>query len=147
MTDTERLTQLKQILASHLIRERRAGIKMAAEMLTNNMHSDEVRILLENLAKNDLITTVQEDARRALAAEDIRLHPTPAAPPDYVFGAKCANGHVSYYDKREYCPRNSSLTRRTTTRGSREVDEILLHCKTKGCGEEFFVEVDCKGYK
>lgn len=147
MTDTERLDQLKQVLASQLIRERRAGIKMAAEMLANDLHRDEVRALLENLAKNDLMTTVQEDARKALAADDARLHPVPAAPPDYIFGAKCPKGHVSYFDKRECCPKSGQGTWRTITRGNREVDEILLRCKTKGCGEQFYAEVDCEGYK
>lgn len=147
MTDIDRLSQLKQTLGSNLIRERRAGIKMAAEMLANDFHRDEVHALLESLAKNDLITNVQDDARKVLVADNARRNPVPTKNPDYIFIVRCPVGHVNSYDKREYCPRNGNIIRRTVVRGIHNVDEILIHCKTSGCGEEFYVEVDCEGYK
>lgn len=147
MTEIDRLSQLKQILGSNLIRERRAGIRMAAEMLANDLHRDEVHALLESLVKNDLITNVQDDARKALAADNARRNPVPAKNPDYIFNVRCPKGHVNSYDKREYCPRNGNVIRRIVAHGTHNVDEILIHCKTSGCGEEFFVEVDCEGYK
>ncbi len=146
MTETERLAQLKQMLTSNLIRERRAGIKMAVEMLANDLHSDEVRVLLENLAKNDLITTVQDDARQSLAADEAQRNPPPAAPLDYVFGAKCTYcHHVNYLDKREVCPKQSNLSREVIVRDGQEMDFIWVTCKY--CGKDFKTPVPCKGYK
>jgi hypothetical protein len=147
MSENEKLDQLKEMLSSELIRKRRAGIAMAVEMLASNLHWKDVRILLEDMAKNDLIGTVREDAQYALDEDDARRNPKKSASADYVFSARCPNGHVSYYDKREICPKSGIGHRRVVIRDGRESDEILLKCKTRGCGEEFAVEVDCEGYK
>lgn len=147
MSTIRNINELKALLASNLIRERRAGISIAVEMLAADFNSDEVRTLLENIVKNDLITNVQNDARKALAIDNARRSPVPAKSPDYIFNVRCPKGHVNSYDKREYCPRNGNVIRRTVVRGIHNVDEILIHCKTSGCGEDFYVEVDCEGYK
>ena len=146
MTETEQLQQLKEMLSSDLIRKRKAGIEMAAGMLANGIQREAVRGLLGEIIKTDSIKNVQDAAQAVLAADDERHKTGPAAPPGYVFGARCPNGHVSYYDKREYCRKGSSGVWRTVTRGGKDVQEILLRCKTPGCPEEFYVEVDCEGY-
>ena len=144
MTEPEQLTQLQQMLTSDLIRKRKAGIAMAAEMLASDQQSEAVRALLEEIAKNDGMLTVREAAQAMLDADHKRRNPPP---PDYVFGGRCPNGHVSYYDKREHCPKQGHGVYRTVSRDGKDLDEILLKCKTKDCGEEFFVAVDCDGYK
>jgi hypothetical protein len=59
----------------------------------------------------------------------------------HVFAARCPKGHVTYFDRRVVCPESGEFVRR---RGG-ECDEILLTCGE--CGERFYVEVDCEGYK
>jgi hypothetical protein len=130
-----------------LIRKRKAGIQMAREMLAQGLEHEEVRALLDEIAKRDHMMGVQELAQDILNEDNARNGPQTFAPAGYVFGGVCSNGHTSYYDKREYCPKSSNVTRRTVQRGAQKVDEILVKCKTKSCGEEFFVEVSCEGFK
>ncbi len=145
MTEPDQLSQLQALLASEIHSKRRTGVAFGAEMLAKGQHRTEVRALLETVAKNDFLQTIREDASRALANDEARHAPQKS--PGYVFGVRCPKGHVSYYDKRETCPKSSNVTRRTVFRDARSVDEILLRCKTPGCGEEFYAEVDCEGYK
>ena len=142
MTEIEWIDQLKQLLASPIISQRKAGLDEARERLTNGQARDLVRALLEDVAAHDPLLTVREAAQDVLAEDDAR-HST--ANPDYVFGARCPKGHVSYYDKRKVCPKSGTIIRRMLLRDDRQVEEIYLRCKT--CGEDFFVEVDCKGYQ
>lgn len=144
MPDIERLGQLKEILSSKLIRKRKAGIDMAGEMLANDIHRDQVRALLVVIAQKDSMLTLREAAQATLDGDEARHNP-PA--PDYVFDARCPKGHVNSYDKREYCGRQGKVLRRTVSRDGKDLDEVLLKCKTKACGEKFFVEVNCEGYK
>lgn len=145
MTEPDQLTQLQEMLASEIHSKRRAGVAFGAEMLANGIQRAEVRALLEKVAQNDLLTTIQADARKALAEDNARHSPPKS--PDYVFRGRCPQGHVSYYDKREECGKKGNVTRRTVWRDNRNADEILLRCKTPGCKQEFYVEVDCEGYK
>lgn len=147
MFHNEKLIQLMEMLDSNLVSKRKAGIKMAAEMLAEDLYGNDVRALLEKLSKDDLIVAVRKAAEDVL--DSYKYHHTSMAihPPDYIFGARCPKEHVSYYDKREYCPKNSNIVRRTTFRDARNVDEILLRCKATGCNERFYVEIDCEGYK
>jgi len=146
MTETERLTQLRQMLGSNLIRERRAGIKMAAEMLAHNLDRNEVHEMLTALAKDDLIGTVRTDAQNALADDDAHRHPTPAPPPDYVFGAKCKYCHtITYLDKRKVCQKQGDLNREVVVRDGQVVNAISVTCEH--CGKEFKAFVPCEGYK
>jgi hypothetical protein len=144
MPYSDKLSELQQMLISTLIRKRKAGIAMAAEMLATDAQSQAVRALLDEIAKNDAMLTMREAAQAALDADQKRRNPPP---PEYVFGGRCPNGHVSYYDKREHCPKQGHGTYRTISRDGKDLDEVLLKCKTKDCGEEFFVVVDCDGYK
>ena len=142
MTESEWIVQLKALLGSPLISQRKAGIDMGRERLANGQERELVRALLEEVADHDPLVIVQELAQAALAEDDAR-HST--ASPAYVFGATCPKGHVSYYDRRKVCPKSEELVWRVVLRGGQDVNQVRLRCKT--CGEEFFVEVDCEGYR
>ena len=147
MTEPEKLTLLKEMLASGLIRKRKVGIEMAAEILANDPQPKAVRDLLTDVTKHDDMITLREAARAVLNADEARRNPPTVTSPTYVFSARCPKGHLSYYDKRVYCPTQGNVTRRAVVRAGKNVDEVLLKCRTSGCDEEFFAEVDCKGYQ
>jgi hypothetical protein len=147
MTDPKPLTQLKEMLASNLIRTRKEGIKMADEMLANDTQPELVRALLTELAKSDPMIIVREAAKVVLDLDGARRNPPPAKSPDYIFQARCPDGHVNYYDKRVYCPRRGNVPRSMVSRGGKNLDEVLIKCTGKACGKEFSVEVDCEGYR
>lgn len=135
-------------LSHEYIRVRQEGIARAEELARKEPYGEQVLALLEDLAHNDLIGIVRDDARAALD----RLNPQPPAglpgSPDsrHIFGARCRNGHVSYFDRREVCPASGSvIRRRTVMRGGAEIDELILKCRE--CGEELTAHVDCAGYK
>lgn len=149
MPKKSKLEQLKLKLTSKYIRERRGGIKVAQEMLLQGLCREEIRKMLIELANGDMFTTVQEDARTVLN-EDDRLHgvqPLLVADQsqDHIFGAMCPNRHITYLDKRVVCQSQSNVFRRSFLRDEKEINEILVKCKV--CGEEFYVEVSCEGYK
>lgn len=127
------------------IRERRAGIKQAEELIGNPEYRLEIFALIEELAANDPIGNVRQEARTVLDRQRRAHQPriTTGNPEDF-FGARCPNGHVSYYDKREVCP-HSGTGYRLVESGGRELDKIFVRCKT--CRERFEVQVDCEGYK
>lgn len=65
-----------------------------------------------------------------------------------VFGVTCANFHTSYFDKREVCPDSRDIiVRRVVREEGKELDELVLACKTAGCGKKIKVRVDCEDYK
>ena len=65
-----------------------------------------------------------------------------------IFGVTCANYHISYFDRREVCPESGDvIVRRMVREEDKELDELVLTCKTKGCGKKIKVRVDCEGYK
>jgi glutaredoxin len=145
MSESQKLSQLQQMLTSDLIRKRKTGIAMAAEMLASDAQaqSEAVRVLLDGVAKNDAMLTVREAAQAALDADEARRNPPP---PDYVFGAKCPHCHsVTQLDKRVVCPNQGNVTREVIVRDGLELDTILVTCKH--CGQDFKTPVPCKGYK
>ncbi len=139
------LDKLIKMLDSELIRERREGIKIAQDMLRKNQHRMKVRNLLAAITQKDKIGTIKTIARDVLNEDEAR-HISPSTKnPDYVFGARCPKGHVSYFDKREYCRKKDTGMWRVVRQADKEVDEVLVKCKI--CSEEFYVEVKCEGYK
>lgn len=65
-----------------------------------------------------------------------------------IFGVTCANYHISYFDKRKVCPKSKEvIIRRVVQEDDKELDELILTCKTEGCGKKIKVRVDCEGYK
>jgi len=132
--------------ASHqYIRVRKEAIEQAAAMLQRGDYREEVLAILEYLAHNDLMNGVREKAQAVLDTDARRSSVTPSAsvrPQDsrHLFGARCQNGHISYFDKREVC-----AAKRPLVRGEKAApEELLLHCAT--CGVVMAVDVDCEGY-
>ncbi len=104
-------------LATHeYIRERKTALDLAAEMLKQGMRREEVLALLEYLAQNDLIMSVREKAEEVLQAAQAPALPLPivslsADESRHIFGVRCKNGHVSYFDKRQVCSAHTKFTR------------------------------------
>jgi hypothetical protein len=65
----------------------------------------------------------------------------------HIFGVRCEKGHVTYFDKREVCREDGSITRSIVYRDNRQLDALRLRCGTAGCDEWVWVDVDCEGYK
>jgi hypothetical protein len=101
--------------------------------------------------------TVSSTAPCTDAAAQLLPHlpPTGDAPPQpaasseaaHIFGVRCSKGHVTYFDKREVCREDGSITRSLVYRDDRQLDALRLRCGTAGCGEWVWVDVDCEGYK
>jgi hypothetical protein len=146
----DELLALGEQAAHPHIRERKAAIERAAQMLQRGEHREEALTILEYLARNDLIHSVQEKARGVLQA--VTPQP-PASPPAstqpadarHCFGVRCKNGHVTTFDRRQVCSQHSevmrALQRKEIMRG---LDELVLTCPQ--CGVKMAVEVDCEGY-
>jgi hypothetical protein len=63
----------------------------------------------------------------------------------HIFGVRCEKGHVTYFDKREVCREDGSITRSIVYRDDRQLDALRLRCGT--CQAWVVAEVDCEGYK
>ncbi len=145
----DELLALGEQAAHPHIRERKAAIEQAAQMLQRGEHREEVLTILEYLARNDLIHSVQEKARGVLhAATQQQPSTSPASTrPDarHCFAVRCKNGHVTTFDRREVCSQRTevlrALQRKEIMRG---LDELVLTCPQ--CGVKMAVEVDCEGY-
>ncbi len=102
---TDSLIKLSEQAAHEFIRERKAAIDQAAEMLQRGEHREAVLAILEYLAHNDLMMGMRDKAQEVLDA-DAKKGAAPAFRSDesrHIFGVRCKNGHVSYFDKRRVC--------------------------------------------
>ena len=70
---------------------------------------------------------------------------TPSGDTSSIFGVRCKNGHVSYFDKHVVCKASIQIPRIVDKQTGKELDELLLPCST--CGEEMVAHVDCGGYR
>jgi TIR domain len=144
---TDALIALSELAAHEFIRERKAAIKQAADLLAQGEHQEEVLALLTYLATKDMMMGVREEAQKVLDAQTSQVAPSQSAfrPQDaqYIFGVRCKNGHVSYFDKRVVCSANRSFPRLANP-AAKELDELHLTCET--CGVEIFARVDCEGF-
>jgi TIR domain len=131
------------------MRSRKAAIDQAAEMLQRGEHREEVLAILEYLAGNDVMEGVRQKAQAVLNAEAKKSAPPLASlhPDDsrHMFGVRCKNGHVTYFDKRRVCSAYKEVPRAVREVAGMELDELLLKCGT--CGVEFVARTDCGGYK
>lgn len=144
---TDTLTKLCELAAHEFIRKRKEAIDQAAEMLRKNEHREAVLAILEYLGHHDLMTGVRERAQEVLDA-DAKKDTSPPSPPTdsrHTFGARCRNGHITYFDKRQVCPASSHVMRDLMERAGKKLDALYLKCGE--CGEEMIVHVDCEGYK
>ena len=138
------LIKLSEQAAHEFIRERKAAIDQAAEMLKQNEHREEALALLEYLAHNDLMMGVRDKAQEVLDA-DARSRQAPAFRPAesrHIIGVRCKNRHVTYFDKRRICNDKVNVIR--VMRAGVELDQRDLTCGE--CGAEVSVRVDCRGY-
>jgi TIR domain len=143
---TDTLITLSELASHDYIRERKAAIKQADDLLTHGEHADEVLALLAYLAKNDMMMGVRDEAQKVLDAHTPqRASSQPAFRPQdaqYIFGVRCKNGHVSYFDKRVVCSAHTSFPR-LVEQGKKPLDELDLTCDT--CGVQVVAYVDCEG--
>jgi TIR domain len=146
---TDALIPLSELAAHEYIRERKTAIAQAADLLTRGEHTDEVLALLAYLAKNDMIMGVRDEAQKVLDAHTPQADPSQPVfrPQDapYIFGVRCKNGHVSYFDKRVVCTAHTSFPRVFQPSAGKELDELYLTCQT--CGVEVVAYEDCGEYK
>ena len=144
---TDPLTVLSERAAHEFIRERKASIDQAADMLQQGEHREEVLALLEYLAHNDLMMGVRDKAQEVLDADAKIVTPPPLRPDEsrHIFGVRCKNGHVSYFDKRRVCSAFKEVPRESRQSAGIELDE--LHLKCDQCGVEVVAREDCRGYK
>jgi hypothetical protein len=144
---TDALITLSELAAHEYIRERKAAINQAADLLARGEHADEVLALLDSLAKKDSMMGVREEAQKVVDAHAKKAAPPPAFRPQdaqYIFGVRCKNGHVSSFDKRVVCAAYKPVPRLLDPVG-KPLDELHLTCDT--CGEEIVAHVDCEGYR
>jgi hypothetical protein len=139
------LTRLLEELSHEHIRVRKEGIHHAADLLNDEAYRQDLLPLLEDIARADPVGSVREAARGVLGRGD-RI-PTAVRNQDearHFFPARCLYGHITYYDKREFCPAARSVVR--SARDSAPVlDMVEVTCR--GCGEVMKVPINCEGYK
>jgi hypothetical protein len=85
--------------------------------------------------------TLLDDLLTTPPAGDAPPPPESAREAAHIFGALCAKGHITYFDKRKVCSHQGTVVRRN------QLDVLRLRCGTPGCGEWLTVEVDCEGYR
>src|SRR6266702_1994961 len=144
---TDPLIVLSERATHEYIRERKAAIDQAAEMLQRGEHREAVLSLLEYLAHNDLMMGVRDKAQEVLDDDAKKVTPLPLRPNEsrHIFGVRCKNGHVSYFDKHRVCSAYKEVTRDSRQSAGIELDE--LHLKCDQCGVEVVAREDCRGYK
>ncbi len=144
---TDPLIVLSEQAAHEYIRERKAAIDQAAVILQRGEHREEVLAILEYLAQNDLMMGVRDKAQEVLDVDAKKVTPPPLRPDEsrHIFGVRCKNGHVSYFDKRRVCSAYKEVPREIRQSAGMELDE--LHLKCDHCGVEVVAREDCRGYK
>jgi TIR domain-containing protein len=144
---TDPLIILSEQAAHDYIRLRKEAIDHAAEMLKRGEHREAVLAILEYLAQNDLMIGVRDKAQEALDADAKKDAPSPIRPDEsrHIFGVRCKNEHVSYFDKRRVCSAYKEVPRDIRQSAGQELDELHLTCDQ--CGVEVVARVDCRGYK
>jgi len=146
---TDSLIKLSEQAAHEFIGIRKEAIDHAAEMLQRDEHREAVLAVLEYLAQKDLMMGVRDKAQEVLDA-DARKG---AAPPPFlrpgdsrhIFGVRCKNGHVTYFNKQRVCSAYKEVPREMRQSAGQELDELHLKCET--CGVEVVAHEDCRGYK
>lgn len=143
---TDPLVLLAEQAAHTLIRVRKEAIDAAAAMLQQGEQREAVLVVLEYLARNDLMMGVRDKAQEVLDKEQRKAVPAPPAGQSrHSFGVRCPNGHVTYFERHHVCSAQANIVRRRQERARRELDELDLKCET--CGVTMPARVDCEGYR
>lgn len=148
VNSTDALFAISKQAGHEFLRERKAAIEQAAQMLQRGEQREAVLALLEYLAHNDLMTSVREKAQEVLAASNGGFAPATTVSPGesrHVFGVRCKSGHISYFDKRHVCKTTQPELRGLLHRAGKELDELHLACDT--CGVEVVARVYCEDYR
>jgi hypothetical protein len=142
------ITLLDQ-LSHDIMRQRRAGIGRAGELLAQHIYRQEILALLEHIAAHDFMLTIREAAQAVLDSygDQRKTGDFAAGESRHMIGLRCPNHHISYYDKREICPASAQFKRNLVRRAGQAVDELSLPCRHPGCNQVVVVTVDCEGYK
>jgi hypothetical protein len=135
---TDTLIVLSEQAAHEFIRIRRTAIHSADEMLRRGEQRGEVLALLGYLAHNDETMNVRNDAQAVIKANTKKVQPW-SDDTRYIFGVRCKNGHISYFDKRVVC-----TAARSVIRGSKESPQDELHLICKTCKVEVVDYQDCR---
>jgi hypothetical protein len=152
---------LAERMAHPYLRERKAAIEQAIALLRpvlpaealSEEQQEGVLALLDHLAHHDTMDGMRTRARLALEAVTAPVvgMPNPGSaglrPGDarHVFGVRCKNGHISYFDKRHVCVASFQVPRSLIQRAGKELDQLLLTCDT--CGVQVMAKVDCEDYR
>lgn len=134
---------LLTLLAHTSPRVRKQGVEHARLLLQSGERRDEVLALLSDVVANELMPGVRTAAQALL---DATQPPRPASRPDYIFEGRCPSGHITWYDKHEWC-RRTSVVRQPVEQAGKRISELYLPCGTAGCTETVIVRVDCEGYE
>lgn len=147
------LSIFEQAAHEHIYR-RKEAISEAVKMLQHDDHREALLALLEYLAVSDPMMGVRDKAQEALDAEKRRTDAAASPPPlfspadaQYIFGVRCKQGHVSYFNKRDECQKHRGVQRVQKTEGGKVLDELVLKCQTPSCGETVVAYIDCGGLK
>jgi hypothetical protein len=140
---------LLEQLSHEIMRQRRASIGRAGELLAQHIYRQEILALLEYIAAHDFMLTIREAAQAVLdrhsdQGKTVKLE---AGESRHMIGLRCPNHHISYYDKREICPASAQFKRNLVRRAGQDVDELSLPCRHPGCNQVVVVTVNCGGYK
>lgn len=151
MTLAQTLIQLSEQLRSERVVERRAAVRRAAELLEQTNCQDECRDriveLLRDLLATESYTTVRDDAQAILdnvwSGVDATIR---ADDRQFMIGVRCADGHVSYYDRRRICADESVVMRGSVRAADRGVDEFYVKCREPGCEQVHKLQINCGEY-
>ena len=140
------LITLYEQAAHEFVRERKAALDHAAEMLQRHEHREELLALLAYLAKHDPLMGVRDRAQEILDAQ-IQKAPSslpPSGNASDIFGVRCKNGHISYFAKRIVCTAYKDVLRVLKPSAKKPLDELWLKCSI--CGVDVVAYVDCENY-
>lgn len=141
---------LLALLAHEHIRNKKQGITEAIANIQRGEQHEQLLAILEHMARHDVYNSVREAAQQAL--DELRQTTAPQTTPvtlgtsRHTFGVRCAKHHVSWFDKREVCSANGTISRSRVQKAGKDLDQLSLPCRTPGCGETVVVPVDCEGY-
>ena len=142
---TDPLIVLSEKAAHEFIRVRKEAIDQATEMLQRGEHREAVLAVLEYLATKDLMMGVRDKAQEVIDADANKAATPPLRPGEsrHIFGVRCKNGHITYFDKRRVCV-NEKLVRGSLQPAGVTLIDLDLPCGE--CGAIVPVQVDCGGY-
>lgn len=132
-------------LLTGTIKERKQGIQRAAGEIMGGTRREELLAHMDDLARADLMPGVRSAAQAVVDEARPKDAVVDNTASRHIFGARCPNGHVTYFDKRNVCPAHGTVERTTVDLAGKALDELLLNCGT--CHEQVVVRVDCEGYR